>query len=102
LWRETLPKAVETISTIRVAFRRGSLYVYVMSQNANTSGLDMAIAKAGGAPALAKLLGLERSTVYLWRKGRVPAERVPEIEAKVGIARHQLRPDLWPAPVVAA
>lgn len=66
-----------------------------MSASDTASGLDLAIGRAGSAAALAKLLGLERSTVSLWRKGRVPAERVPEIEAKTGIPRHQLRPDLW-------
>jgi DNA-binding transcriptional regulator YdaS (Cro superfamily) len=73
-----------------------------MPNSTSTTGLDAAIEKAGGPAKLAKLVGIHRSAITSWRKTRVPAERVPDIEAKTGVSRHQLRPDLWPAPSVAA
>ena len=52
--------------------------------------------KRGAYAALARKLKIERATVSVWFKpgGRVPAERVVEVEAATGIARHKLRPDL--------
>ena len=50
------------------------------------------------AAAIARLLGVHRSTVARWRKRRVPAERVLDVEATTGVSRHVLRPDLYPSP----
>ena len=54
--------------------------------------------------AVAVRLGLSDEAVRLWRVGKraVTAERALEIEAKLGIPRHEVRPDLWDAPGDAA
>lgn len=40
--------------------------------------------------------GIRAQAIMKWRtKGRVPLERVPEIEAATGISRHELRPDFF-------
>ncbi len=49
--------------------------------------------------AMAGRLGVARSTVCKWELGKVPAERVPELERVTGIPRHQLRPDLYINPI---
>lgn len=41
--------------------------------------------------------GVYKSTVLRWERDQVPAERVPEVERRLGIPRHYLRPDLWSA-----
>ena len=58
------------------------------------SGLEKAIAAAGGVRALARLLGVSQPTISNWK--RVPAERVLSVEELTGVARHQLRPDIYP------
>jgi DNA-binding transcriptional regulator YdaS (Cro superfamily) len=45
---------------------------------------------------LAKHLEITPGALTNWT--RFPAERVPLIEKFTGIPRHELRPDLWPAP----
>lgn len=57
-----------------------------------------ACAAAGGQSALARKLNLgSQGTVSSWiLRGRLPAERVLEVEAATGIHRHELRPDLYP------
>ena len=47
---------------------------------------------------LARKLGVNKSSVTLWGLRRIPAERVLEIEKFTGIPRHELRPDIYPAP----
>jgi DNA-binding transcriptional regulator YdaS (Cro superfamily) len=42
------------------------------------------------------MLGISSQAVAYW--SRAPAERVVQIEAVTGVARHLLRPDLYPAP----
>lgn len=46
--------------------------------------------------ALAAALGIRPSAVSQWT--RVPAERVIDVERVTGIPRHDLRPDIYPAP----
>ena len=46
--------------------------------------------------ALASALGHHRQAVYRW--GRIPAERVIEIEQLTGVPREELRPDIFLAP----
>ena len=55
-------------------------------------GIKDIIAKAGGAVALARALGIKHSSVCDWRQ--VPAERLPEVARLTGIPPHELRPDL--------
>ena len=46
--------------------------------------------------ALAKDLGVQSPAVCKWERGRIPAERVLDVERATGIPRHRLRPDLYP------
>jgi DNA-binding transcriptional regulator YdaS (Cro superfamily) len=59
-----------------------------------------AAAAVGGVTRLAEALGVTRSAVSQWL--RVPAERVLQVERITGVARHDLRPDIYPAPEQAA
>lgn len=45
---------------------------------------------------LARMMGLAPCSIYQW--GRVPAGRVLDVERLTGIPRHELRPDIYPAP----
>ncbi|WP_454911145.1 YdaS family helix-turn-helix protein [Stutzerimonas chloritidismutans] len=64
-----------------------------MNENAATR----AAAAAGGQSALARLLGCSPQAVQrMCATGRVPAERVLQIEAASGVSRNELRPDLYP------
>ena len=56
------------------------------------------VSEAGGADAVAAKLGVSRRTIFAWKAGRIPAERVPDVERTLDIPRHKLRPDLFPAP----
>jgi DNA-binding transcriptional regulator YdaS (Cro superfamily) len=57
------------------------------------SGMDRAIALAGGTKALATALGISSQAVSQWK--RVPTERVLEVEALTGVSRYELRPDIY-------
>lgn len=59
-------------------------------------------AAGGSLEAVGRLLGVNRSTVLRWERGRIPAERVLDVERVTGIPRHELRPDLYPTPAEAA
>jgi DNA-binding transcriptional regulator YdaS (Cro superfamily) len=57
-------------------------------------GLEKAIAAAGGSrKALAKRLGIHRQAVDQW--ARIPIKRVLQVEKAVGVAREELRSDLF-------
>jgi DNA-binding transcriptional regulator YdaS (Cro superfamily) len=58
--------------------------------------IEKAAEKAGGVTKLAAALGIKHPSFYSWQ--RVPAERVLDIERITGVSRHELRPDLYPAP----
>ena len=58
---------------------------------------DAAVSKAGGAPALAARLGITPKAIYQWP--HIPAERVGAIAELTGIPPHELRPDVFPAPL---
>lgn len=55
--------------------------------------LKEAIEAAGGAAALARLLGIKQPSVFGWKE--VPAKRVVAVEAATGVARERLRPDIF-------
>ena len=62
------------------------------------TALDRAKAAVGGPIELARRLSalgrpITRQGVEAWR--RVPAERVVDVERVTGVARHELRPDLY-------
>lgn len=44
---------------------------------------------------LAARLRIGAPTLCKWEKGRVPAERVLDVERETGISRHELRPDIY-------
>lgn len=55
-----------------------------------------ALEQGGGIGAVAKALKISDEAVRLWRaRGKVPAERVVELEALTGVPREELRPDLY-------
>lgn len=61
--------------------------------------LQRAIRTAGGQSALAAALGVRQSHIWHWlhkSQHGVPAERVADVERVTGIARQELRPDLFP------
>lgn len=57
--------------------------------------LHQAILAAGGYAKVAAPLGITRQALYKWVKERVPAERVVEAEAVIGLDREVMRPDLF-------
>lgn len=60
-------------------------------QERASAALRLAIARAGGVSALAKILGVTASAVSQWEV--CPAARVKAVEAATGIPRQDLRPD---------
>ncbi|MDS9589999.1 MULTISPECIES: YdaS family helix-turn-helix protein [Pseudomonas] len=57
----------------------------------------MAVRAAGGQSALARLIKCTPQHVQkMCATGHVPACRVVSIESATGVARHHLRPDLYP------
>jgi TorA maturation chaperone TorD len=57
------------------------------------AGLKEAIKAAGGVASLARAIGIAQPSVSAW--SRIPAERVPSVEALTRVRRHVLRPDLY-------
>ena len=70
-----------------------------------TEALKRACDIVGSQKALADKLGTTQSQVWYWlkrsKKG-TPGEFVIPIEHATGVPRHELRPDLYPEPVVSA
>jgi DNA-binding transcriptional regulator YdaS (Cro superfamily) len=60
------------------------------------AALREAVRVAGSMRALARTIGTSHQAIANW--DRVPAERVPDVERATGVARHRLRPDLYPEP----
>jgi DNA-binding transcriptional regulator YdaS (Cro superfamily) len=59
--------------------------------------MERIIKAAGGQSELARRLDIRQQSVYQWVvRGRVPAERVLDVERITGVPRHQIRPDLYP------
>lgn len=64
--------------------------------------IDIAIKAAGTQQRLADALGIKSASISGWKKaGRIPAERVPAVEAATRVPRHVLRADLYAAPQLA-
>jgi len=77
-------------------YERRELILVMMKENAKAEALRLAIKAAGGVRALARRLGVHPSTVDGWNKvGQIPAHRVLQVEAEIGIQRELLRPDLY-------
>jgi DNA-binding transcriptional regulator YdaS (Cro superfamily) len=67
------------------------------SEASAMSVVDRIISTYGGGAALARRIGVSRNAIWQWRdKGRIPAERVLDLENITGIPRHEIRPDLYP------
>ena len=65
--------------------------------------VEKGIKNAGGYAAVGRRLGLTRGAIWAWVEGgKVPAERVIPLEMVIGVPRHLIRPDLYPAPTGAA
>lgn len=61
--------------------------------------LDAAIKAAGTQQALAEALGIRSASISEWKtRGRIPAERVLDVERVTGVSRHDLRPDIFGPP----
>lgn len=45
---------------------------------------------------LARQMKVSSPSIIQWERGRVPAERVLQIERLTGVSRHELRPDIYP------
>lgn len=58
--------------------------------------IDRAIKAAGGLQGLAEKCGVRYQAIQKWRSGKVPAERVLQVERMTGISRSSLRPDIYP------
>lgn len=67
-------------------------------QDTSQTSLATAVRKAGSQVAFGKVIGRRQSTIQTWlAEGKeLPAEFVLEVESKLGISRHELRPDLYP------
>lgn len=66
---------------------------YVML--APVDALSLAIETVGGVSKLAAALDVSQTVISNWRKrGRVPADRCPYVEAATGVICEMLRPDL--------
>ncbi len=64
-----------------------------------TTGLKLALDKAGSQSRLAEICGVTQPTVWGWiNKGnaRIPGEYVLTVERELELSRHDLRPDLYP------
>lgn len=59
-----------------------------------------AVELLGGVRATAAAMGVSPAAVVKWKRTRVPAERVLELERAVEsrVTRYQLRPDVYGAP----
>ncbi|MEM6907193.1 MAG: YdaS family helix-turn-helix protein [Pseudomonadota bacterium] len=62
--------------------------------------LAAAVRKAGSQSAYARIVGRSQPAIYeaLRKRKQIELEDVPEIEEKLGIPRHEQRPDYFPPP----
>jgi DNA-binding transcriptional regulator YdaS (Cro superfamily) len=64
-----------------------------MMKEVEMDATQIAIKKAGGPTALARLLGVTPQAVGQWKM--VPADKVLQVEQISGVSRHALRPDVF-------
>lgn len=62
-----------------------------------TSPLAAYLKPHGKLAELATALSVDRTTIWRWCNGRVPADRLREVEMVTGIPRSDLRPDIFEA-----
>ena len=60
--------------------------------------LTLAVQRAKGQSALARICGVTQPAVWKWLQSgkRLPAEYVLAVEAATGVSRYLLRPDIYP------
>lgn len=59
--------------------------------------VQKAIDAAGGVAQLAKLCKVSYQAVQKWQAaGKLPVERVLEVERLTDVSRYELRPDIYP------
>jgi DNA-binding transcriptional regulator YdaS (Cro superfamily) len=61
--------------------------------------LDEIIARAGGASALADIIGVHRATIHSYRRTEqqlIPAQYARKVAKALSIPLHEVRPDMWP------
>lgn len=63
--------------------------------------LKRAVDKAGGQSAFGRLCGKPQGTVWYWlnKSQELPPEFVRAVSEATGIPAHELRPDVFPAPL---
>lgn len=74
-------------------------YRHPHRQISPSPGFEKALLAVGGAAELARRLKVSPGAVQKWAQfGRIPAERVLQIEAatEARVTRYELRPDLYP------
>lgn len=65
-----------------------------------TSPLARAVEKLGGQSATARALDVSQASVWYWLKNdKVSAEYTARLAELSGIPAHELRPDVFPAPL---
>lgn len=63
-----------------------------------TNAAARAAKAAGGQSALARKINVTPQAVQQWcSTGKIPAERVLQVECASGVSRTELRPDIYPA-----
>jgi DNA-binding transcriptional regulator YdaS (Cro superfamily) len=74
-----------------------------MTKTGATTALERAVRAAGNATRLAEVCGVTPQAVYQWRRkrGKVPVECVLRVEQFTGVPRHELRPDIYPPPILS-
>ena len=60
------------------------------------AALEKILSERGMARKIADNLGISEQAVGQWTQ--VPINRVLEVEKFTGVARHELRPDIYPPP----
>jgi DNA-binding transcriptional regulator YdaS (Cro superfamily) len=63
--------------------------------------IEQGAAPLGGQFALAEALNVSPQAVAKWKRSKVPAERVLDLERVTKISRSNWRPDLYPPEVAA-
>ena len=72
-----------------------------MQTQIEVNPVDKAAKVLGSQRSLAKILDVSPAAICKWRKTRIPAERVLDIEQATGVSRHELRPDIYPESTAA-